>query len=524
MKNKPIIKDLLVSISLATLVLIGEWQYLLGGSYSSPPVAAHFLAVMLCTFILAAVFLFAIWLIRRSGETIRLAAKWLFLQTITFSLGLWVVLSFPFQFSALESGPALSLAFAKVLLFCAVIVILPPLLLTRAVFFHWVLTLSMLCSPCVAYLFARSAWEMLHPGQTAVVRGSFERLSTSGPRVLLLVFDEMSEYVAFEKRPAGLAMPAFDRLRRQSVVATAAFPPGRATIISMPALLAGRAITEVAPSSRDELVVRYPGSKFFQSFTGTPTVFTDVRALGLGTAMIGWYHPYCSFLRDLDFCAHTHADMVDQNIERGGVIAKSLDVIGGLPILRTTDWTLRRSEQAICSSFESESAFLLQTTKAALPKFRSGLMIVHMPSPHPPAKCGKGLYFQNLAQADTVMQEITFLMEVSGTWEGTTVIVTSDHYWRTHAWQRDWRSLQWTPEELTYIDADKDHRIPFIAKLPDQQSSLAYTNEFNTLLLSKLVRECLTEKIRTPEELRAWLDIHRTDVAPHAYADTVNPE
>jgi hypothetical protein len=523
-KNRPVVRDFLISLSLATLVLIGEWQYLLGGSYSSPPIAAHFLAVMLCTFILAAVFSGAMWLVRRSGETIHLAAKWLFLQTITFSLGLFLILSFPFQFAGLESAPALSAAFIKVVLFCAVIVILPPLLLTRLVFFRWVLTLTMLCSPCVAYLFARAVWQMLHPGQPAVVQGSLERLSTSGPRVLLLVFDEMSEYVAFAKRPAGLEMPAFDRLRRQSVTANAAFPPGRATIISMPALLAGRPMKEVAPSSRDELVVRYPGSKLFQSFTGTPTVFTDVRALGFGTAMIGWYHPYCSLLQDLDFCAHTHADMVDQNIERGGVFAKSLDVIADLPVLRSTDWTLRRKEQAICSSFESESAFLFQTTKAALPKFRSGLMIVHLPIPHPPAKCGEGLYFRNLANADSHLQEIRSVMEASGTWEGTTVIVTSDHYWRTHAWQRDWRSLQWTPEELNYIDADKDHRIPFIAKLPDQQSSLAYTNEFNTLLVSKLVRECLTEKIRTPEDLRAWLDMHRTDVAPHAYADTVNPE
>jgi len=523
-KNRPVVRNFLISLSLATLVLIGEWQYLLGGSYSSPPIAAHFLAVMLCTFILAAVFLCAMWLVRRSGESIRLAAKWLFLQTITFSLGLWVVLSFPYHFAALESAPAFSLAFIKIVLFCAVIVILPPLLLTRAVFFQWVLTFTMLLSPCVAYLFACASWEMLHPGQSAVVQGSFERLSTSGPRVLLLVFDEMSEYVAFEKRPTGLEMPAFDRLRRQSVVANAAFPPGRATIISMPALLSGRAITEVAPSSREDLVVRYPGSRPFRSFTGAPTVFTNVRALGLGTAMIGWYHPYCSFLHDLDFCAHIHADMVDQNIERGGVFAKSLDVIGGLPILRTSEWTMRRSEQAICSSLESESAFLLQTTKAVLPRFHSGLMILHLPSPHPPSKCGEGLYFQNLAHADSLMQEIRSLMETSGIWENTTVIVTSDHYWRTQAWRRDWRSLRWTSDEETYIDADKDHRVPFIAKLPNQQSSLAYSNEFNTLVLSKLIRECFTLKIRTPEELRAWLDLHRTDFPARAYADTVNPE
>jgi hypothetical protein len=117
-------------------------------------------------------------------------------------------------------------------------------------------------------------------------------------------------------------------------------------------------------------------------------------------------------------------------------------------------------------------------------------------------------------------------MEKVGTWDGSTLFVTSDHWWRTHSiWRNaNWARLPeftWTAQETAYIDADQDKRVPFIAKLPGQNRSVTYTEEFNTLLVHNLILETLKGEIKTHEELKTWLDIHRNDVAVHAYANVV---
>ena len=62
------------------------------------------------------------------------------------------------------------------------------------------------------------------------------------PRVLWLIFDELSEEVAFASRPKNFSLPNFDRLRAESLLATNAFPPAAHTTQSIPALLTGRLI------------------------------------------------------------------------------------------------------------------------------------------------------------------------------------------------------------------------------------------------------------------------------------------
>jgi len=57
-------------------------------------------------------------------------------------------------------------------------------------------------------------------------------------------------------------------------------------------------------------------------------------------------------------------------------------------------------------------------------------------------------------------------------------------------------------------------------KVPGQTRPDVYTPEFNTLILTELVPQSLAAKINTSEELKAWLDVHRTDVPVHVYSVT----
>ncbi len=130
--------------------------------------------------------------------------------------------------------------------------------------------------------------------------------STPRVRVVWIIFDELSEAVAFDRRPAGLALPNFDRMKSQSFWAAAAQAPAGFTEQSMPALIVGREVVESAPRGLHDVELHStPGGEPF-SWTGSKNVFDDARALGLNTALVGWSHPYGRILnRSLTECDWT---------------------------------------------------------------------------------------------------------------------------------------------------------------------------------------------------------------------------
>jgi hypothetical protein len=513
-------RDALVCISFSSLLLLNEWTSLLGDrSYVAAPQPRRYLAVMLCSVLIAAVFLCGAWLARRTGSAGRLLGRWMFFQVLLVSVSASIVRSFHNLFVGAAALRALPII-------VTIIVFGLPLLLTvRPVFFRWVATALVVVSPCVAFLAVRAAWEMLHVPSPVAERGSLSRLSTDGPRVLLLVFDEMSATVAFSNRPSSVQMPAFDRLKQESLFASSAYPPGGDTLSSMPGLLTGRPVGKVKPASEKALEVQFLDKQQVELIADSPNVFSSVHSLGMGTAMIGWYHPYCSVLRDIDYCVHTKADMVDFRYERDSLLSALADVFAALPFLNDTRWARTRFAEAAQASQRNEDLFLFEVTRRAIPEFHSGLLVVHLPLPHPPAIDGDGIYFSNFAKVDAQLRDIRHAMERSGTWDGTTLLVSSDHWWRTHKiWRDAWNpvpGITWTAEEESYRDVDEDKRVPFIAKLAGQNTPATYSEPFNTLLVPKLILEVLSGKVKSNEDLKSWMDLHRHDVPIHAYESAV---
>jgi hypothetical protein len=514
-------RDAVICISLASLVLLNEWSSLLGDrSYIAAPQPHRYVAVMLSSILIAAVFYCGAWIARQAGAGGRLFGKWIFFQVILVGVSALIVRSFHNLFIAAGSLRTFPI------IVTAIVFGLPLLLTVRPVFFRWFATALFVISPCVAFLALRAAWELLHVPSPIVERGSVIRLSTDGPRVLLLVFDEMSASVGFSNRPQSVRMPAFDRLRHESLVATSAYPPGGDTLSSMPGLLTGRPIGKVKPVSEKELQVQFLDNQQVESMTYSPNVFSSVHSLGMSTAMIGWYHPYCSLLRDIDYCVHIKADMVDYRYERDSLRSAVADVFAALPFLNDTNWSHTRFAEAAQASQRAEDSFLFEVTRRTIPEFRSGLLVVHLPLPHPPAINGPGIYFANFAHVDNQLRDLRRAMENAGTWEGTTLLVSSDHWWRTHKIWRDANlnpvpGMEWTAEEEAHRNVDEDKRVPFIAKLAGQNTPVTYTEPFNTLLVPKLIFDLVSGKLKSTEDLKSWLDLHRHDVPIHAYESAV---
>jgi hypothetical protein len=342
------------------------------------------------------------------------------------------------------------------------------------------------------------------------------------PRVLWVIFDEMDERMAFAERPASLSLPEFDRLRSESLFATNAFPPAGHTSQSLPALLTGQLISAVKPVGPEELMLTIPARQATVGWSRQPDIFSDARAAGFNTALVGWYHPYCRVIGDrLTSCRWEPASQLalpDRLSVRKNIVRQQIGLLASIPF--AGDLRSRLSRTGV----EDYGAAHLADYRALLPQAESvaanrefGLTFVHMPVPHPPyiyerAKgefkdAAGGSYLDNLALADRTLGELRRAMEQSGSWEQTTVVVSSDHWMRSDYWRV--RPF-WTALDAATFDERVEHHVPFIVKLAGQKSGTTYDAPFNTVLTRDLIMEVLGGRIRDPGELAAWLDSRRT--------------
>jgi hypothetical protein len=140
-----------------------------------------------------------------------------------------------------------------------------------------------------------------------------------------------------------------------------------------------------------------------------------------------------------------------------------------------------------------------------------GLMLVHLPVPHPPpifdpsrGALTTGMtssvrgYLGNMQLADRTLGELRSVMETLGTWDQTTVLVTADHPWR----------------DARLFDGQTDSRVPFILKLAGQRTGAEYGASLDTARTGALLLAILDERVKHPSDVVQWLD--RGRVAPSA--------
>lgn len=324
--------------------------------------------------------------------------------------------------------------------------------------------------------------------------------SGAGPRVVWIIFDEWDYRLTFVDRPAGLSMPATDRLRSECLSASDARPPGSDTIISMPAYFTGRVMETT-----------YRGPQFYSRQTEflrqipwpqTSNIFAAVRKAGFNTALAGFYFPYSRmFNNSLTECAWWPQPW--QMNSTGDYLAQK--ALGQMVSLFETESfspfgqsASTRHQARICREF-------LERAKAEASNPAMGFVFLHAPIPHAPHAYNRHTgnfdgknnplsgYVDSLALMDRALSEIRQEMENSGQWERTALIASSDHPYRTSE----------------AIDGKSDPRIPFLLKLPGETKAASYDGQFNTIVSADLVLSILRGKISSVADALAWLEQRR---------------
>lgn len=335
-------------------------------------------------------------------------------------------------------------------------------------------------------------------------------------RVVWVVFDELDQKLTFDRRPNGLDLPEFDGLRRQSVYARNAYPPpGTATEISFPSLISGQRIEALDIRSPDHLRLRLPGQRQSVEWDAKGTVFSDATRAKIPSAVDGYYNPYCRLISDLASC---HCEW-----ERNAFVARVLRKESLRAIISAMAERLWDPEQQVRETHIGTYQTLLPRALADASNGHLGLVLLHLPVPHPPGIYDRRLsqmstsrnasYLDNLVLADRTLGQIRYAMQHAGVWDRTTLIVSGDHGLRGFLHATD---LHVNKEDLLTFDGPMDHRVPFLLKLAGQEKALEIDASFNTVLTRRLIDAVLKGHISTADGALRWLTDNLEPPGPEA--------
>lgn len=322
-------------------------------------------------------------------------------------------------------------------------------------------------------------------------------------RVVWLLFDE-ADALALERAgtPSDLNLPEFDRMRNDSLYVKSAYPSGPVTLLSIPAMLTGRKLSDLRMHGPAEVFVRWEGKQDWEVFGRHWTLFRGVRELGGNSGVTGWFHPYCRvFFSELSDC-YCEPFQSGRDWKDGGsplwvylrndliVAANAYPLVERLGLVPTT--VSDEANQTHALRLEN----IVHHAMRQVTDPRLSFVLAHLPVPHLPAIYDRhtrsyspsGSYYDNLALADSVLGRLRRAMEAAGVWDSTTVVVTADHSWRA-------------PE-----GREQDPRVPFLIKFPKSMGAgYEYPAAVSTLVLSELTMQMLRGQLHSVEEAAAWM-------------------
>jgi hypothetical protein len=323
-----------------------------------------------------------------------------------------------------------------------------------------------------------------------------EAMPDGGGRIVWLLFDELSYDQTFDHRFPGVAMPAFDEFKSQSVSFSDLKPAGYNTDRVVPSLFLGQVIDSLRSNLDGEPMVRLAGREDWQAFNAHATLFADAQRLGWTTGLVGWYNPYCRILAGtLDYCFWRMGDGTwngtsPDNSALENAMAPIMQRLRGLQ--RETSFPEEEKHAADLASLMPQAEALIRDQSI-------GFVFIHLSVPHPPGiydrrpghRRATGTYIDNLALADRSLGELMATVKGTPLAAKTTVIVCSDHSWRVQSWEQ---TPQWSKEEETASHGRFDPRPVLLIHFPGQSVEHDVTGHFDEIRIHDMIERMLQDQ------------------------------
>ena len=525
------LKDAIFSFSLANLCLLNVWSAVLS---ANQPGSHYFrkssaLSFAWSTLMVSALVSVGFWLLIQLVRRLNTSRLDRFMES-----GFLLLMVFPLgtalrEILALCSNTRLSHAVFLVvvvtklgLITAALFIALPPTRLVvrgakGCVFLLAPLGLVSLVSILGSHLAADS-----HPEPQMLPQASARGISPerAAPRLLILLFDEFDQGLAFERRPKSVSLPQLDRLRQTSIFGTNAYPAARETIAAIPAMITGRRVLATKPVDATRLLLTFEGGR--SRFWGDePTLFSKAASTGHRVGLAGWYHPYCRTLPNTFVECCWEQGLIEESFNQPDLLKGSANVLRRLyPLLTANGYLgIPRTVPLLADDVVAARELQLQSYRSILraslkmvadPKL--DLIFIHWPIPHPFGIYNRRTdtigtdasndYLDNLELVDHTLALIREALESSRTWDSTALLVTGDHSFRKEIW----KDPPWFDNSVHLFGEIENPRVPFLLKLPDQETGMRFDGSFNLVMVHDIGLALLGGEVRTAEQFVHWMD------------------
>lgn len=350
--------------------------------------------------------------------------------------------------------------------------------------------------------FAASKWPTADIPLVPIAAGV--PIARNPPRVVWVIFDEWDERIMSQIISQSQQFPNIRALQAKSLVGTNVYPPAGNTLYSIPSLLCGQILAEVKPASYGTLLVRTAKGGKLQNFRDTENLFAISAIGGSHMAVAGWFHPYSELVpKGSSIAVHWEPIPLLQDF-RAASIGRSIYMQERYVFLPF------RVEETCVDSFSRIDAFAHSAIRN--PNITAAFIhynIPHMPGIYDPAKNRLSLriesvdhsYRDNLLLVDKVIGEILRDLEASKLTSTTTLILSSDHWWR----------------DSPLSNGLRDHRVPFMIHLAGQSDKCIFTPRINSVHTLEVLQRIADGSIRTIEELRERLATYEIGLEYHDF-------
>jgi hypothetical protein len=294
------------------------------------------------------------------------------------------------------------------------------------------------------------------------------------PRLVWILFDELSYKYAFEARDASLKLPNFDRLRGESTLYTDITPIAYRTTHAVPSFMLGRDVTDVEYTPDNSYLVQIDNAHW-ERFNANDSLIGMAKQHGLTTSIVGWYIAYCPvFASVATECYWSNEDAQDRgptSLEASFAanVWFPLRVMVEQFVSPGRAWADvgRWDAEGHIDSVKDVSQHAIDTLAAS----QADVIYLHIPAPHPPEFWNRrtasfadgGSYLDSLDYTDRMLGRMLDTLEKQPRWTSTTLIVQGDHSWRTAMWrplpgwsaedERISHGGQWDPRPVLMIHA-----------------------------------------------------------------------
>jgi hypothetical protein len=337
--------------------------------------------------------------------------------------------------------------------------------------------------------------------------------SHSHQRIVWILFDELSYDQTFDHPSLGVKLPNFDRLRARSISLSKLSPAGYHTDNIIPSLLLGRRVVQIQSTVDGDLSYKDENQNGWVAFDPNATLFAVAQQNGWSTGVDGWYNPYCHLLAAvLNVCSWEPLDdpiVPDEVVgisERSSVWSIAVKPVLPSSFRASLDHPATESEHDHIREYSS----VMSHTQELIEDERIRFVFLHLPIPHPPSIFDRrrhllrpgGSYLDNLVLADDTLGVLMREIDITSSASQTTVIVSSDHSWRTPIWRHE---EGWGAEDDRASKGQFDDRPVFMIHFPGQASGEDVKALVPELLEHDIITAMLRGEIRDPEDFDAYL-------------------